>query len=195
MMQYFSEIMLIIVDYLVDPKDFFNLRRTDKQMRKCLPDRFGTTLEVFLRTADLMRNKQYVRGLKSVYLNITYFLYRVVSKELVFPYDCLQSGNYGLCKAMESVERSRKNSDRIDDEDILFLVDRCIAQASCESLDCILGTESLIDTFKDHRDWFLRNAFDMNFKNVFLAQSLIIHLRMSSLLRLAVLPTIRLRDE
>ena len=166
MIKYVSEIMLIIVDYLVHPKDFFNLRLADTRMRKCLPAQFGTTLEVLLRAANLMRNKQYVLEQKSVNLNVSYFLCWDVSKELVFPFDSFKSDQCGIGKALDSIVRSRKNSDRIDDVDILFLVYWCIRNRIGDSLESVLRIASQIDSIKDHREWLLRNAFDINIKNV-----------------------------
>jgi hypothetical protein len=165
-MQYFSEKMLIIVDYLVDPKDHCNLRRTDMRMRKCLPDRFGTTLEVFLKTADRMRRKKYIVKGKEVYLDVEYFLYWDVSKEEGFPFDSVKFHRYDLDAALRSVKRSRKNSDRFGDVEVLFLADQCIANTKGDSLNSVLKIASQIDSINTYRDLLLESAFRMNIDNV-----------------------------
>jgi hypothetical protein len=123
-----SELLLMICDFLVDPRDLINLRTINERIRTALPEMIGTNLEYFMLYRSrfgIFRDRIY----KGPYdrhwspklsqgLDVSALLFWDLSKENFFPHHSFSGKAGNIVEAVETTSRTCIH-DNIDDEDIL----------------------------------------------------------------------------
>jgi hypothetical protein len=166
-----DEVLFLITEFLVVPRDYIALRSTCKRVRETLPSMIGTNLEYYLSHAEAFwefREKILIGNLneywsfmdQKVLCKMEPFdlLFWDLSKENCFPHNLLiPSDDLAVDEAMETIRRTASR-DNIQDVDVLFLLDWAFEFAAVVAFESVILIAYQIDTVRRNRHRLLSEA-------------------------------------